>query len=240
MQAILMAAGKGSRLGNMADGIPKSFVEIHGKKLIDINIHLLRQHGIKDIVIVTGCHAELFEEKFKDERDIHPVYNPFYGFTNVSGSFYMGMDSLKEDFIYMHADTLCAPSILEDCIKASGNIVLPVDSRPCDEEAMKVKCVDGSVRYINKRMPPEDCEGEFIGIAKLKAAILPDLKNATKQLLRREAFSEYFEAALEDLLETGKATAEIIDTRGRFWAEIDFREDYERAVKTIVPELYCF
>lgn len=240
MQAILMAAGKGSRLGSMAEGIPKSFVEVHGKKLIDINIHMLKEHGIKDIIIVTGCHAELFEEKFREDSGIRLVYNPFYSFTNVIGSFYMGMDTLKEDFIYMHADTLCEPSILEDILKADGNIVLPVDGGPCDEEAMKVKCVEEEVRCINKRMSPEDCAGEFIGVAKIRAGMLPALKTATKDLMRKEAFSEYFEAALESLLEDGTAKAEIVDTKGRFWAEIDFQEDYERAEKRIVPELYCW
>lgn len=152
----------------------------------------------------------------------------------------MGMYALKEDFIYMHADTLCDPSILEDIIKADENIVLPVDGRPCDEEAMKVKCVDGKVRYINKRMLPKECEGEFIGVAKIKAGILPALKTAAKELMRREAFSEYFEAALESLLKDGAADAQVVETKGRFWAEIDFREDYERAKKEIVPELYSW
>lgn len=38
MQAIIMAAGKGSRLGSLTEGNPKSFVEIKGKKLIEYNL----------------------------------------------------------------------------------------------------------------------------------------------------------------------------------------------------------
>lgn len=43
MQAIIMAAGKGSRLGELTGGNPKSFVEIHHKKLIEYNLDILRQ-----------------------------------------------------------------------------------------------------------------------------------------------------------------------------------------------------
>lgn len=240
MQAILMAAGKGSRLGSMTAEIPKSFIEVKGKKLIDINVNMLRKHGIDDIIIVTGCHAELFEKKFEHEEGIQLVYNPFYGFTNVIGSFFMGMDKLKEDFIYMHADTLCEPTILEEIIDANGDIVLPVDTKPCDEEAMKVKSEAGRIRYINKRMDAETCDGEFIGVAKIKAEVIQDLKKKTIDLLREEAFSEYFEAAIEELLKDGKFIVEKVITGKRFWAEIDFIEDYERAEAEIIPELYGF
>ena len=41
MQAIIMAAGKGSRLGDLTKGNPKSFVEINGKKLIEYNLEIL-------------------------------------------------------------------------------------------------------------------------------------------------------------------------------------------------------
>ena len=57
MQAIIMAAGKGSRLGEMVHDRPKSFAEINGKKLIDINLQMLREFGIQDINIVTGHHG---------------------------------------------------------------------------------------------------------------------------------------------------------------------------------------
>ena len=240
MQAILMAAGKGTRLGSMTADIPKSFVEIKGKKLIDININMLKKHGINDIVIVTGCHADMFEKKFADHEGIKLVYNPFYGFTNVIGSFFMGMNELKDDFIYMHADTLCAPSILEELMDKDSDIVLPVDTKPCDEEAMKVSSENGKIRYISKKLDVNKCDGEFIGVAKINNNVIPALKEKTIKLLRDEAFSEYFEAALQCIFDEGSFSADMIETGSRFWAEIDFLEDYKNAESRIVPELYDF
>ncbi|MDF2565867.1 MAG: putative sugar nucleotidyltransferase, partial [Massilibacillus sp.] len=62
MQAIIMAAGKGSRLGEITNGKPKSFLEIKGKKLIEYNIQMLHKYGIHDITIVTGYQSEAFVE----------------------------------------------------------------------------------------------------------------------------------------------------------------------------------
>lgn len=240
MQAILMAAGKGSRLGELAANKPKSFVEINGKSLIDINLHMLKAHGIDDICIVTGCHADMFEEKYGDDSLIHLVYNPFYSFTNVIGSFYMGMERLQDDFIYMHADTLCDPGILEQLIASKADIVLPVDTKPCDEEAMKIRTVNGKIQSISKKINSSDCVGEFLGVAKIRSAVLPALRTHTKQLLQEETFSEYFEAALERTILNGGYKTELVNTEGRFWAEIDFIEDYDRAAKSIPETLYRF
>lgn len=240
MQAILMAAGKGSRLGSMTKNVPKSFIEIKGKKLIDININMLRKQGINDITIVTGCHADMFAKEFAASEGIKLVYNPFYGFTNVIGSFFMGMNELSDDFIYMHADTLCAPSILEELIDHKGDIVLPVDTKPCDEEAMKVKLENGTIRYISKKLDPNTSDGEFIGIAKIRRRVIPLLKEKTVKLLKEEAFSEYFEAALQYIIDDGEFSANMIKTGSRFWAEIDFLEDFKAAEAKIIQELYDF
>lgn len=240
MQAIVMAAGKGSRLGALTSDRPKSFVEINGRSLMDINLRLLRAKGIEEIVIVTGYHAEMFEEKYGREKDVRLIYNPFYAFTNVIGSFYMGMDALRDDFIYLHADTLFEPSILEQILKSPFSIALPVDVGPCDEEAMKVKKEKGKIMYINKGLNPTDCEGEFIGVAKITASVLPSLKRHTRDLLREEAYAEYFEAALQRVLQKERIEAEMLDVHKRFWAEIDFMEDLEQARLHAPQELVGF
>ncbi len=77
MQAIIMAAGRGSRLGNLTDDRPKSFLEVDGESLIDHNIKMLYAFGIREIKIVTGYKNEMFEEHFKGDENIELIYNPF-------------------------------------------------------------------------------------------------------------------------------------------------------------------
>ncbi len=237
MQAIIMAAGKGSRLGSLTEGKPKSFVEIKGKKLIDYNLRLLEKYGVDEVVIVTGYQCEAFEELLHDRENVKFVYNPFYEMMNVLGSFYMGMNMLDDDFIYLHADTICEPKIFERLVRLEADIILPVEYKICDDEAMKVRSENGRVVQITKKMPNELAEGEFIGIAAFKKQVIPALKAKTKQLMKEKAFDEYFESAIQRLIDEGRFDIRTVSTEGAFWAEVDFIEDYEKAVAEIPESL---
>ena len=59
------------------------------------------------------------------------------------------------------------------------------------------------------------------------------LNHKTTELMVEKAFSEYFEAAIQRVLEAGKFDTVILPTCGKFWAEVDFEEDYRRAEKLI-------
>lgn len=237
MQAIIMAAGKGSRLGSLTAGKPKSFVEIKGKKLIDYNLKLLKKYDVDEIIIVTGYQCEAFEELTRDMKNVKFVYNPFYEMMNVLGSFYMGMDMLNDDFIYLHADTICEPKIFEKLVRMEADVILPVDYKTCDDEAMKVRSENGQVVQITKQMPNEMAEGEFIGMAAFKKKVIPALKEKTKQLMKEKAFTEYFESAIQRLIDEERFDIKTVPTDGAFWAEVDFIEDYERAAADMPESL---
>lgn len=237
MQAIIMAAGKGSRLGSLTAGKPKSFVEIKGKKLIEYNLKLLEKYGVDEIIIVTGYQCEAFEELMRDMKNVKFVYNPFYEMVNVLGSFYMGMNMLNDDFIYLHADTICEPKIFEKLVRLESDVILPVDYKICDDEAMKVRSENGQVVQITKQMPNELADGEFIGMAAFKKKVIPALKEKTKQLMKEKAFTEYFESAIQRLIDEEKFDIRTVSTDGAFWAEVDFIEDYEKAAADMPESL---
>lgn len=237
MQAIIMAAGKGSRLGSLTAGNPKSFVEIKGKKLIEYNLGLLQRYGVDEIIIVTGYRCEAFEELTRGMRNVRLMYNPFYEMVNVLGSFYMGMEALHDDFIYLHADTLCEPVIFEKLMRLQADVVLPVEYKKCDEEAMKVRSKDGKIVEITKQMPLDAAEGEFIGIAAFRKEVIPALKAKTKQLLKEKEFAAYFESAIQRLIDEEDFDIQAVSMDGAYWTEIDFIEDYERAAAQMPESL---
>lgn len=237
MQAIIMAAGKGSRLGNLTEGKPKAFAEIKGKRLIDYNLGLLEKYGVDEIIIVTGYKCEAFEELAGGIKNVTLAYNPFYEMVNVLGSFYMGMNLLHDDFIYLHADTICEPQIFERLVKMESDITLPVDYKTCDDEAMKVRSEGGRIVQITKKMPNELADGEFIGMASFRKKVIPALREKTKQLLMEKEFMAYFESAIQRLIDEEDFEIKEVSTEGAFWAEIDFMEDYENAVNNMPKSL---
>lgn len=78
------------------------------------------------------------------------------------------MNSLEDDFIYIHADTICDVPIIEELMKLKADINLPVEYKKCDEGAMKVKSIGGKIAEISKQIPNDMAEGEFIGIASFR------------------------------------------------------------------------
>ena len=237
MQAIIMAAGKGSRLGELTQDKPKSFVEVKGIKLLEYNIALLHAYGIKDILLVTGYKNEMMEELTERIEGIKCIYNPFYEMVNVLGSFYMAQEYLNSDFVYLHADTLCAPEIFEYMLQMDGDIVLPVEHKLCDEEAMKVRTENGQLIEISKQIACEKAEGEFIGIAKIRENVLADLREASKKLMKEKKFAAYFESAIQELANEAKHPIKIFPTENYFWGEVDFLEDYRRVCENIPDNL---
>lgn len=233
MQAIIMAAGKGSRLGDLTHGGPKSFVEIKGKKLIEYNLDMLRKHNVKEIIIVTGYRSDAFEKLTADMPDVKIVYNPFYEMANVIGSFYMGMPYLNDDFMYLHADTICEDSIIDRMLESKADAVLPVEYKKCDDEAMKVRSENGKIVQITKKMDCGVAEGEFIGIAFFRKKVLNDLRVSAREVLRNKDYMAYFESAIQGVIDQGKYDIETIPTKGDFWAEVDFKEDYDKATANI-------
>ena len=230
MQAIIMAAGFGSRIAKITGGLPKSFLEINGEKLIERAVRLLRERNITDITVVTGYKAETIVELL--DKDIKFVNNPLYFCTNVLGSFACGMDNLNDDFIFIHADTIFEETILDDLIASNeADILLPVDFKQCVEEDMKVITENGMLKTIHKTISLDDAEGEFIGVARLNQSVLEKLKSATvEELKEKSSHQEYFEAAIQNLVDSGEV-AKCIATDGRPWKEIDFESDYLTAVK---------
>lgn len=233
MQAIIMAAGKGSRLGDLTHGGPKSFVEIKGKKLIEYNLDMLRKHNVSEIIIVTGYRSDAFEKLTADMPDVRIVYNPFYEMANVIGSFYMGMPYLNDDFMYLHADTICEDSIIDRMLDSKADAVLPVEYKKCDDEAMKVRSENGKIVQITKKMDCSIAEGEFIGIAFFRKKVLDDLRVSAREVLRNKDYMAYFESAIQGLIDLDKYDIETIPTKGDFWAEVDFKEDYDKATVNI-------
>lgn len=66
MKVIIIAGGKGKRLGKITRNVPKPMIKIGGLPVLEHQIRLLKEYGLKDIIILTGYLAEVIEEYFND------------------------------------------------------------------------------------------------------------------------------------------------------------------------------
>ncbi len=66
MKAVILAAGKGTRMRELTNEVPKPMLKVHGKPILEHIVEGLKTTGIREIFIITGFRAEVVEEYFGD------------------------------------------------------------------------------------------------------------------------------------------------------------------------------
>jgi len=233
MTGVILAAGKGRRIAELTGGLPKGFLTIGGKSLVNRQVESLRKIGIGKIVMVIGYRSDLFEKEYNGSEVIL-LKNPFYERSNVLASLWFARDYLTNGFYFMHADTYFDHAILEDLTRAPGSIVLCVNKKPSIPEDMKVRVEGNRIVEINKEMACETAHGEFTGLAKIDAVAAPGIINNIRDRIEyRGRCDDFFETALQDAIDQGIEVRQF-DIGERLSIEIDFPEDYAHA-----QELYA-
>ncbi|WP_435354440.1 NTP transferase domain-containing protein [Emticicia sp. SJ17W-69] len=230
MIGLILAAGKGSRLGSQTANTPKSLLSLtENKTLLDYNIDILEKLGITDIRIVTGFQADKIEDYTKNNEKISYIYNPFWDKCNVLGSLYMALPSIDDDFFFLHADTLVDISVWEKLKDFQGDMVLPYVKKKCGEEEMKVRLdVNGNLLEITKEMDASIADGEFLGIAKFLKGAVPYMIHSAQTLFKTGNLNFYMEAVVQKAIDESK-DVKSFDIGDAKFIEVDFEEDYQNA-----------
>jgi len=238
MRGVILAAGKGSRLNGTAGESPKCLVKVGTRSLIERQIDALRGAGIDEIVVVAGCQAERVRRACG--HDITYVENHEYARTNSLYSLWLARPLLFEGFVVLNCDVLFHSALLGDLLTARHEDALLLAYRgaheaPYGDEEMKVTVRCGRVTGISKTMDPADADGENLGIVKFGAEGAAALVGIMDRLIGAGDVRAWAPRAFHEFAQTRPLHA--IGTRGLPWIEIDFPEDYERAVSTVLPEI---
>ncbi|KGM96555.1 CTP--phosphocholine cytidylyltransferase [Clostridium botulinum] len=120
MRAIILAAGKGTRLRPLTENIPKPLVKVNGKPIIERQIECLIEKGIQEIIIVTGYLAEQFNyiQKKYDYINIKLVHNENYDKFNNIYTMYLVKEYLKDTYV-LDGDIYINRNFIKSNIKES-------------------------------------------------------------------------------------------------------------------------
>ncbi|HMC00680.1 MAG TPA: phosphocholine cytidylyltransferase family protein [Flavobacteriaceae bacterium] len=231
MIGVILAAGKGSRLGNYTTDLPKSLLPLNddGYTLLDYNIGILNQLDLEKIIVVTGFNSLKIENHLNSYDNIEIVFNPFWNHCNVLGSLYLALDKITNDFLFLHADTLAEKLVWENLVKTKGDMVLPFERKKCGEEEMKVLIKDDKVMKITKEMDAENADGEFLGIAKFAKITIPFFKSTAEALFKKGELNHYMESVITEAINEAVYEIKPMDILNANFVEVDFEEDYLRA-----------
>ena len=247
MKAIFIAAGEGSRLGNIKKDLPKPLVDINGKSIIERQISLLRKNNVNDIVVVTGYKKEKFTLK-----NIEYVHNPNFREQEQTGSLMTARSKIVGDVLIMFSDILFEEIILQQMLNSKGDIVIAIDKdwkKSYEErydnpksEADKVLIKDNKIIQISSKNigmnNNDNYIGELLGLMKLstkgsKILIEQYEKLENSHIGKFHDATSLKKAKFVDMLQELVSLGIIITPvyiKGK-WCEIDTKHDLEIAKK---------
>jgi len=235
MKAIILAAGKGTRLDGAAVK-PKCLVEVGGSTLLNRQIETLRASGVRDIVVVIGFGGDSIREHCDNEVSF--VENVDFAQTSSLYSLWLAREHLSGGFVVLNSDVLFHPQMLADLLESNhpdALLISDTDLNPMGDEEMKIKLRDRFVVDISKTMNPLHADGENVGIVKFGPAGAKVLVEYMDELIANGAKKDWAPRAFLEYARHHPLHA--LSTGGLPWIEIDFPEDYRRAVDVVLPQI---
>jgi len=175
MKGIILAAGRGSRLGPLTENQPKCFTRLKGKSLIEWQLQALRAAGIQDIAVVTGYQSCSFH------FDLTYFFNDQWSESNMVTSLLSASAWLKhETCIVSYSDIVYSTDAVRSLQATTGDIVISYDpnwlelwqmrfEQPLDDaESFCVR--NGQLLEIGDQPASlEQVEGQYMGLLKITA-----------------------------------------------------------------------
>lgn len=239
MEAVIVAAGRGSRCGCVGRKAPKSLFKVAGIPLLYHQLSALREAGIKKVTLVLGHLAEKFPIAFEG-LEICQVINKVYLNTGGGYSFLLGSAGVDDDLIYLVSDILYDAKLIESLVGCTTAITLGLQMRPTKQDDMKVNLSHDYVTAISKDLDPGLTKGAFLGTAIIPRQELAQLRMGFQHVLDNSIVkTQHFGELLRELINEGMRI-KWQDLSGFFWCEIDTIQDLIKARKKWQEAGYSF
>ena len=241
MQAVILAAGMGSRLGTLTEKIPKALIDVGGKPLIAHSIEILRDSGVRRFVIVTGYRAykiRSYLDEHYDDIEVEYVHNHRYETTNNIYSLYLAAKHMSGSYYILNSDIIFHPGIFRNIHESDReNLTISVDFREeLGEEEMKVVVEEERVVEISKMIDPRRAHGEYIGITKVTERSVNILIESLEETMDVYGKRVFYEHAFQTMIDKGHEV-NFAPTSGLAWTEIDTIEDLIHAREEVYPAI---
>jgi choline kinase len=246
MRAIIFAAGKSTRLGDLTKTTPKSCLPINNEEtILERSLRLLQKYNYEEIFIVTGFQESVIKKicsKLKNNfKCIETIYNKEFETKNNYYTALLSADLMGTDTLILNSDIVYSEKILrivqKEMQRSSESFMVIDDTKPSIDEDMKVyiETTSQQITRINKKLDNNLAFGEYIGIMRINDSDLKYFKNQLNQMLKNNDTDKYYEDALDQILDL--VDIYPLSTKGEEWTEIDFPEDYQKAknLKCINP-----
>lgn len=242
MKALIIAAGKGSRLESLTKDEPKPLIQLLGLSLIERVILTAKQAGIYEFVIVVGYLGDKIKAELKDgERlGVKIDYIEYEEWENGNGfSVLKAKEVLNENFILLMSDHTFDGGILRELIDSDmrSSLILAVDRRKPLPGDTKVLEKNGKIVDIGKHIEESNCidTGIFLCSPKIFSYIGGAVEEGKTELAAGIAkAAENGDAEIFDITQINSYIPSMRKEIKAFWMDIDTKGDLIEAKKILI------
>lgn len=244
MQAMILAAGTGSRLRPLTNEVPKCMVKVNGVPMIERAIDALVAAGIKKLIIGLGYKSEVlkdfirttFDKKRLNGMTIEFGENPDYDKTNNIYSLYLLKDFFSaDDTLLLESDLIYRPEIIREIVNSKEKNLAVVSHWEdwMDGTVTLLDSTGGITNFIVKKNQKEEEKPSYyktVNIYKFSKEFtnnyyLPFLKTYMDVFGK----NSYYETCLKFIAETDSSLLKGFKIDQSVWYEIDNQDDLKVA-----------
>lgn len=232
--AIILAAGRGERLGELWPDRPKGFLSVGGRTLIERSLDSLRERGIEKTLIVAGYRGEEYRRLAAHAPGVEIAENLDFAETGSMASLDVALARVGEDALVLESDLFYDPLALDAVLRHPEPNVLLASSPTGAGDEVWIEAPQGRVRGLSKdggALASRD--GELVGILRMSVELGLRLREAYARLVAERGHRQI--AYDTDALPVAAAQTRVALclVPDLLWGEID-DESHLRRVRDVV------
>lgn len=234
MNAIILAAGRGSRMKNLTEERPKCLVELRGKTLLDWQLTALRAAGISEIAIVTGYKRELLAD-----RGLMEFHNPRWAETNMVSSLACAEEWLRAgQCIVSYSDIFYGAAAVRSLMQCPAPLAVTYDPNwlelwtqrfgdpLLDAETFRLTPEHTLAEIGNKPKSVDEVQGQYMGLLRFTPEGWGEVMRIRSDLTQEQRDKMHMTGTLQKIVEARRLPILAVPYTGE-WGEVDSQTDLE-------------
>jgi len=233
--AVILAAGKGTRLLPLTREMPKCLLDINGRCILSHQLQSLIDCGITEIAIVVGHFSDRIAEHVRDngydkKANIRLIYNDAYATTASCYSLYLCKDMiLDHGYVHVNSDLCFSKTSLERLLvcKEVNTILTSLSSAQDDDMVRFESDTSRRITKIGRPWQVQSPKGCLVGPMKMSTEATRIFLKAIESRFERRIVDDACYILLDSLVH--KINLSYLDVGADKWFEMDTLDDLESA-----------